>query len=662
MDSLDGLVNKFASFLLNQGFRLKKRVHPGYIEHEFRIRDVLDALPDAAYLKRCTDNRHEFVFANNATAKIMGCSSPKELIGKTDFDFYPQEYAASYMEDEKQVLKSGKPFSREEPAMHKGSKSKIWLLTTKIRLRDGYVFGIGKDVTKRRSIEEALREEEAALREQKQFSDEIFEHMPAEAIVVDKEGKILKVNRAKRESGDRLPDIGRDIMYRDYAGRHDINMYDVLIDSINSGIPFEEKSFRYPDENRGYKHLSIQIAPFSKGAIIISEDTTEELRMKEERIRMQKLESLGVLAGGIAHDFNNILTGIMGNIFLANQNLDKNEIGDAKKALERTGKACKIASGLTRQLTTFSSGGSPVKNRIRLDDLLKEATKFALSGSKVEPEYKFPDDLRIVKVDSQQISQVITNLSINAMYAMPEGGKLYIKAKNIDISEKSSLPLEPGEYIRVSVKDEGTGIPKDILPRIFEPYFTTKKTGSGLGLAISYGIINKHEGHIAVDSGNGNGTTFHIYLPACSDIEPERSLEDKMIKGHGKVLIMDDEPMIRKVLEAGLSMLGYDVTCVGDSEKAIEIYKAAKESESSFDVISLDLTIPGGLGGQETLKKLAEYDPDVKAIVCSGYSTEPIMSDPEKYGFKAAVQKPMTADKLSEAIIKIKKIKNVTSI
>lgn len=393
--------------------------------------------------------------------------------------------------------------------------------------------------------------------------------------------------------------------------------------------------------------------------LMVIKDVSDQTKMKKNLENASKLESLVALAGGIAHDYNNLLTAIIGNISLLQDNLKSNDY--AISLLKQALSASKTAQNLTQKLITFSKGDEPVKSWVDLAELVKSTTEFTLSGSTIRCEYEFPHDLWSLKVDKSQISQAIHNVVHNSREAMLEGGIIKVRAKNTTL-KRNFLALKPGDFVKLSISDQGEGIAANELAKIFEPYYTTKvfgtQKGTGLGLAISKSIVTKHGGEIEVISELGYGTTFYFYLPADQRIiqkkEPTPKTEiDKTLFGDGKILVMDDEEIIRTLAKQILTHLGYTSEYAHDGQKALELYQKAMASGKPFDAVLLDLTVRGGMGGKETIKRLNEIDPHIKCIVSSGYSKDPVMTNYTEYGFCGAIAKPYTVDELSKILSKV---------
>jgi PAS domain S-box-containing protein len=364
-------------------------------------------------------------------------------------------------------------------------------------------------------------------------------------------------------------------------------------------------------------------------------------KQSEEMVRnAQKLESLGILAGGIAHDFNNLLTGIFGFIDIARLTIP--EGNPARENIEQAITVFNRAKSLTQQLLTFSKGGAPVKKSVSIVTLLRETVQFDLSGSNIRPTLDTVEDLWPCDVDIHQIGQVLDNIVINARQAMPLGGELVIAARNAGESDQVPQPLKPGRYVRISVRDFGIGIPSEILPRIFDPFFTTKQQGSGLGLATAYSIVKKHNGHIFVESEPGKGSTFTVFLPAAVETGPCRDETQRVVLQKGKyaVLLVDDQPFILETGSIYLEEMGCVAATASNGMQALAHYQKAMQDRQPFDLVILDLTLPGDMGGAAIMRELLKVDPTVKAIVSSGYSDDPIMASPQKFGFTGKLPKP----------------------
>ncbi len=509
------------------------------------------------------------------------------------------------------------------------------------------------DIVRRKEAEMALLESEGRYRNLVQSSPE--------TILVCCDERLTLVNNAglkllgAENSEDVIEHPLLDFIHPD---DHDIMMKmikDIL--ENNHETPLTERRFKRIDGTM--VDVEIVAIPFTfqdRAAVqIVALDITERRKMEEEQAKVQKIESLGILAGGIAHDFNNILTGILGNIDLARSYSEPES--EVYQFLEDALNASTRAKELTYKLLTFSKGGSPLKKSTSIAEIITDSVNFILSGTKIKYEYSQSDDLWPVEIDVVQFRQVIENLTVNAHQAMPEGGFFTIKAENTDKKTDQALSLNDRNYIKLTVKDSGVGIPKKNLQKIFDPYFTTKDKGNGLGLATAYSIIKKHEGLIRVESVVGRGTTFFISIPA-SDKKPMAGTVDKtdLRAGEGKILIMDDDKAVRMVAAVMLTSSGFEAVSAQNGHEAIELYTAAANSGKPFDVVILDLTVPGGMGGQETIEKLLEIDPDVKAVVASGYAKDPVLANYKDYGFKGIITKPFNIKELCKSLLEVMKI------
>jgi two-component system cell cycle sensor histidine kinase/response regulator CckA len=413
---------------------------------------------------------------------------------------------------------------------------------------------------------------------------------------------------------------------------------------------------RYRCKDGTYRWISWSSFPLLEDELIfaVARDITNQKQMEDELLKARKLESISLLAGGIAHDFNNLLMAIYGNLsFIKSEfNPESSEsdiIHDIEISVERARK-------LTHQLLTFSKGGDPIKETASLAELVIETVKFALRGSNVRSEFSFSDDLYLVDIDKGQFCQVIHNLVINADQSMPDGGIISIRGNNLYLKkdEKTGIrSLSPGEYIQLEIQDRGIGIPEKYIDKIFDPYFTTKSKGNGLGLATSYAIISKHEGTIQVRSTIGEGTTFTIVLPA-STHRQQASTQSKESETRTmsslRILVMDDDSTIRTMIGRMLLKLGHQSDETKDGVELLELYRCAQQNNTPYDVIIMDLTIPGGMGGKETIAHIREFDKNVKVIVSSGYSNDPIMANFKQYGFNGIICKPYQSSQLQKVI------------
>ena len=508
-------------------------------------------------------------------------------------------------------------------------------------------FVMVQDVTEQKRAIEALRRSEEKYRD-------LFENANDAIFIVSQDLRYLDVNK-------------KGVEVLGYSREELLSMR--IIDVIPpEQVPRSESEFQKLRDRGSYEKFVGKVrtkdnrwldVEVSSSAIIednrvvgsrdILRDITERKKMEDELLRAQKLESIGMLAGGLAHDFNNLLTAILGNISLAK--LDARRGDGIYEQLEQAERASQRAQDLTQQLLTFSRGGAPIRKTLSLGDLAQESVTFSLRGTRTRCEFIIPGDLWPVDADAGQLSQVFNNLAFNADQAMPEGGRLWVRCSNVTVTKETALPLTPGAYVQVTFTDQGIGIPPEHFEKIFDPYFTTKQKGSGLGLATSYSILHRHGGHITVESALGRGTSFHLYLPASSQrVRQEPAEELPAERGIGSILVVDDEEMIRDVACKILIKQGYEVACARDGQTALVLYAKAQRSERPFDVVIMDLTIPGGLGGKEATQKLLEIDPQAQVIVSSGLSNDPIMAEYRDHGFIGVIAKPYTVKKLSAIV------------
>ena len=590
--------------------------------------------------------------ANDRLCEMTGYSR-EELLEKNARILYLTDEDFEYVGQEKykQISERGTGTVETRWQRKDGKVIDILLSSTPIDLYDlsvGVTFA-ALDITERKQAEKALRESEEKYRT-------IFENIQDVYYEANIDGTILEISPSVENAsqysrnelvGKSLYDIytnseERDELLKLILDKGKVNDFEItLTDKDGSQRPCSISTLLIRDE---------QDNPIK--FVGTMRDIAERKRLETQLLQSQKMESSGTLAGGIAHDFNNILTTILGNISLAkDQVTPDDEIFDL---LNETKMASTRAQTLTKQLLTFAKGGTPIKETASIKVILKESSLFVLRGSKSSCEFSMAKDLWSAEVDVGQINQVINNIVINANQAMPKGGTIQVAAENLIIEARHDFPIKPGRYIRISIKDQGVGIAEDHLLNIFDPYFTTKYEGSGLGLATTYSIIKKHDGHITAESQLGFGTTFHIYLPASEKAVPEKE-EVKLIKGQGRILVMDDEASLMKVVGRMLGNLGYESEFATDGAEAIRMYKEAQESEKPFDAVILDLTVPGKMGGKKCITKLLQIDPEVKAIVSSGYSDDPVLSIFQEYGFKGMMPKPFESRSLGKVLHEVLK-------
>ncbi|MGE5604817.1 MAG: PAS domain S-box protein [Bacteroidota bacterium] len=592
----------------------------------------------------------------NAATEFATGYSRKELIG-TDFSDYftaPDKARAGYQ----RVFQEGSVRDYALEIRHRDGHITPVLYNASVYRDDTGnvigVFAIARDISK-------LKQAEMELQKHWELLQVTLDSLGEGVIATDQEGQIMLINQfaASLTGYSQTESIGKSIFEIFYV-IDDKTSEPITImppQKILKGLILvtrELKEIPIALNSSTIKAVNGRII----GTVMIFQDISEKQKVEQELLKTEKLESLGILAGGIAHDFNNVLAAILANLQLAKVKYEKHE--DIGKYLEDSIITTHRASDLTKQLLTFSKGGAPVKKTASLSDVIRDTAQFALRGSKVRAKFNIPGTLWSVEVDIGQISQVIHNLVINAKQAMPKGGIIEITAENIEVEPRNRF--NPGNYIKITVKDQGIGIPNEKLNKIFDPFYTTKKEGTGLGLAISYSIIRQHDGYLEVESKLDVGTNFSIYLPALPEakvlVEDQKEVASV---GEGlKILLMDDEELILKSVGEMLEYLGHQVLQTFDGEKAIKLYRQAMDSGNPFDIVIMDLTVPGGMGGQEAIAYLRDIDPHVKAIVSSGYANDPIMADYERFGFCGVVTKPYQIDELLKVINRVIDNKQLT--
>jgi PAS domain S-box-containing protein len=627
--------------------RLQKEVE---VSNEM-LKSLIRHSPIFVYIKEVAQMESRILMASEKFRGMSGLLG-QEMVGKSMHDLFPAEFAAKVTADDWNVIAYGKVIRREEHFDGRiYSTIKYPILQDGRKLVAGYII----DITDNKILENALKESERLLRESQDIASlgtytlEFATDAWSSSVVLD---RLFGITPAYDHStagwlGLVHPD-DREMMMKYFQNE---------VVGKKNAFDKEYRIIRPEDGEERWVHGLGRLEFDAQQQLLrmhgTIQDITEYKRAAEEQIKIQKLESLGILAGGIAHDFNNLLTGVMGyvSLLIPEGNPRKREVlgGEAINATQR-------AADLTGKLLAFAKGGVPVKSVKSVATIIREAAEFSLGKSSLSScELDLPNGLWSADVDAVQISQAIQNLVINANQAMPAGGTIRICARNVDLPEESMIGLEAGAFLHISVEDEGIGIPKEIIGKIFDPYFTTKGNaggGSGLGLAVVHTVIKNHKGAVSVESKPGKGTVFNILLPATRQKASE--LREAVTSDHGdvrglKILIMDDEEMIQRLLQSMLEDR-HRIEVSSHGQSALDKYSAAVRSGDPFDLVILDLTIPGGMGGIETLERLRKINPHVVAIVSSGYSD--VIPD----GFTGALAKPYTRKKVEEVIAKISKV------
>jgi PAS domain S-box-containing protein len=490
----------------------------------------------------------------------------------------------------------------------------------------------------------------AALLESARTMTNILEKTTDGFFAVDSEWKLTYVNAAAEAMlGRKRDDLLGGVLWERFpdlvGSAFQANYEKVMAEKV--AIEFEAS------DPSGGTWYNVHAYRSNGGVSIFFRDISERKRSETERLTTSKLESLGTLAGGIAHDLNNILTVISGNIGLAQIEAPVDS-GNLLGFLSKAGQAAQHAAHLSSQLLTFSKGGAPLKKVVSMGELLEHSAEFSLYGSNLRADFDIAVDLWKAEVDAGQIEQVVNALILNAREAMPQGGTVRVRARNVVFKENTGAPLPAGRYVKVTISDRGPGISEELRTKIFDPYFTTKPTGTGLGLAISYSVVKKHGGLLVLENSSAEGAVFAFYLRAsegAAKAGPEpRAAARPYHYNHQRILVMDDEEAIRELTSQLLSTLGYEVTAVPDGLEAVRLYERALRKGEQFQAVILDATVRGGMGGVATIERLRSMDPKVNAIICSGYSDEAALSEFLAYGFRGALPKPFTRSELADAL------------
>ena len=646
-------------------------------ESEARFRAIVGALPVVIYVYRQSDGGPSFSFMSEKVLELAGVPAERVMAdARVLFDRIHPEDREAAMTAIAMSVAGGNDFNHECRVVKPAGETR-WIMASALpkQVSDGAErvwYGCIEDVTDRKQADLELRENrqqlidiiaervkaERLLRESEATLRSLMDAMPAGVWWFNEAGKVEYLNGRFAElfgyGMEEIPSVSDWFLHaypekeqREAAAQ---TREALIAEARRSGTPVPPQETKVTCRDGSVRHIIVNTQFCQGHTLEIFTDITQQEFINNELLKVQKMESLGVLAGGIAHDFNNILTGIMGNISFARMYLDAEH--EAHLPLQAAEKASRRAAELAHQLLTFAKGGEPIKNVVGLRRLVAESLSLSLRGSSVQGNIEMAEGIGYIEADEGQIHQAFNNIAINAVHAMPGGGTLTVSGEKV-LMRSNNLSLRPGPYVKLLFRDEGCGIDPAILKNIFDPYFTTKPGGTGLGLASTLSIIRRHGGHIQVDSKVGAGTTFTLYLPSTEGSSPVVEASVESATGHppgGRVLVMDDEEMLRTLTSRLLTHLGYQVATCANGEEAIALYTAAKEEGTPFSAVIMDLTVPGGMGGKEAARHILAFDPEAKLIVSSGYSNDQALSEYRKYGFCGAVLKPYQVTELAEAL------------
>jgi PAS domain S-box-containing protein len=627
-----------------------RRTEQGLRESAARYRTIVDATHDLVWIQ---DQEGRTVWGNRRAHQLTGFEEAAWR-GKPLCDLVEPESRAAAVSALCQALQ-GRP-QAYEMAIRDRRGDRIVLLNNNVPLREnGSIVGV---VSFARDISD-LKRAQAALAGEKERLAVTLSSIKEGVITADTVGRVTLINPAAEQmtGWNAVGAIGRelsDVLTLLDPRTRELTGCPTRRAFLAEAGPQEPAHLILVARDGTERYVENSVAAIRRadgtirGIALGLRDVTEQRRVQEELFRAQALKSLGTLAGGIAHDFNNILTAVIGSLNLADVHAN-----DAVMHLEdllRARSAAMRAKDLTRQLLTFSQGGAPLKKPASIRELVQETAAFAMRGSNVRCNVRFPSEPWTVEVDEGQISQVLHNLLINADQAMPNGGVIRVSAENLAVhapSLRNGMRVPPGRYVEITVEDEGEGIAPDHIGRIFDPCFTTKATGNGLGLTTAHSVIRRHGGNITVCSSPGVGTTFTLLLPASDkSVSPEPLAARHAGPMRRRILLMDDDASILLVADSMLRCFGCDTVVAKDGQEALLAFQESLRKDSPFDAVVVDLTIPGGLGGKQAAEQLRALDERVKLIVSSGYSNDPILTNYKQFGFDAVLPKPYDIDQL----------------
>lgn len=626
--------------------------------NRYDFKTFFDNAPDGVFI--CDENG-KYQLVNEAACKITGYTKD-ELENMSVLNLLPEDGKEKGFQHFNRLRKEGKSVG-EIPFLRKDGSKRIWVVDA-VKIYENQYMGFTRDITEEKEARDALFQSEANFAS---LLENPVDSVVYQLIVGDTQfGNKVNFVSPSIKTVLGVPEEDQYNITKWFMRIHPEDLPRVMESNAKGFLPpyiFKE-SFRYIHPEKGERWIEVHsravpdengIAKFANGLITDITDKKkaeeENRRLLEQLLRAEKLESLGVLAGGIAHDFNNLLSGIFGYIDMARNNSKDSE--KVQKYMEKAETVFNRAKDLTQQLLTFSKGGIPDRKAADLGKSLRESTSFTLSGSNIIYSIDINDDLWLCDFDINQIGQVVNNLLLNAKHAMPEGGNVSVSAENVYLDENEVPELRDGKYIKIIIEDNGTGIDESIQDKIFDPFFSTKSDGSGLGLSMCYSIVRKHEGYIVCESKPGHGTTFTIYLPASySEIDNESNPLEETHHGDGLMLLVDDEEYILEIFSNMASSLGYTPVAVSDGSSALDYCLKNPDELRHIKTAILDLTIPGGMGGKEAVVHLKKLLGDIPIFATSGYYDDPVISQPQKFGFSASLRKPFKIQELAHLLNK----------